>query len=122
MLHVLKPLVTTIPTSLFHEDGAMRKTYKTELTHILESKVPATDGDDQLIIDINTSVWPSYKDVFGQYEHTDFNKIEERKRRLAAACGAKTYQMIDGRLLPPWQRFMALISNKASLKAYSTIY
>jgi hypothetical protein len=54
-------------------------------------------------------------DVFDQYEHKDFHKIEERKRRLAAACGAKTYQVIAGLFLPPWQNCMARTSNKASL-------
>ena len=37
---VLTQPVTSVPTSLFHEDGSMRKTTKAELIHKLEENRP----------------------------------------------------------------------------------
>ncbi len=39
MTEVLKHPITSVPSSLFHEDGSMRKTNKSILAHKLEEKV-----------------------------------------------------------------------------------
>lgn len=49
-------------------------------------------------------------------------KVEERQRRLPTAGAGKQYQVIAGHPLPPWQKFMAVSSNKAALTNFLCSY
>ena len=40
LLEVLSHPITAVPTSIFQEDGSMRKIVKADLMHVLEKKVP----------------------------------------------------------------------------------
>ena len=42
---VISHPITAVPTSMFHEDGTMRKTVKAELTHVLEKQVSESENN-----------------------------------------------------------------------------
>lgn len=150
MKHVLSYPITSVPTSIFHEDGAPRKNTKAELGHILEGLVDeehentASDNQhrsvyirdamaelhilggnggtfgnlaqcylNQLLHCIKTH--HTLIDVFDQYDDVNSVKTDERTRRLAVAGGSRSYQVIAGRPVPQWTKFMALSSNKSTL-------
>ena len=150
MKHVLSYPITSVPTSIFHEDGAPRKNTKAELGHILEGLVDeehentASDNQhrnvyirdamaelhilggnggtfgnlaqcylNQLLHCIKTH--HTLIDVFDQYGDVNSVKTDERTRRLAVAGGSRSYQVIVGRPVPQWTKFMALSSNKSTL-------
>jgi hypothetical protein len=155
--------VTAVPTSLFLEDGTMRKTSKAELVHCLESILPVPKTKDdrsknvqnydvkdyvyirdamaelhQLHINCKTFGDLAYKymkqilqsfckadvvvDVFDQYDKDNSVKGEERDRRQKSVSGAREYHVIPGRLLPPWDKFMAVSANKTSVSDFLCSY
>jgi len=42
---VIRNPITAVPTSLFHENGTMRKTMKAELSHVLAKQIPECEND-----------------------------------------------------------------------------
>ncbi len=45
LLQVIRNPITAVPTSLFHENGTMRKTMKAELSHVLAKQIPECEND-----------------------------------------------------------------------------
>lgn len=147
MKSVLNQPVTSVPTSLFHEDGSMRKTTKAELLHKLEDfgagvrTLPKHDvsatiykrdamtvlqimpGDKHTSFQQLASVYMEsllrcfreadlVVEVFDRYDNKESVKSAERERRQNAGPTGRQYQVIAGRSIPPWKKFMALSENK----------
>lgn len=150
MTEVLKHPITSVPSSLFHEDGSMRKTNKSILAHKLEEKVTSKaqllsyqrdmsvyirDASSELhklqvkdcktfnqaaaryyqalekgFIHSNTII-----DVFDQYPT---NSIKEAERQRRGKSNNKVYQVIGGRSVPPWDKFMATSDNKKAISDF----
>ena len=157
MKSVLSQPVTSIPTSLFNEDGTFRKTTKSDLIHELESKVESLHLDNTPIIydhhvyirdgmaelqsmgghhhtfeDLAKSYLTkllqtlersvTVVDVFDRYDLENSIKGQERLRRQMVTGATKQYQVSDNNPIPPWQKFMAVSSNKLALTRYLTSY
>lgn len=147
-----------VPTSLFHEDGTMRKCSKADLGHKLEEQVDkctelpdysaactTTIRDVMAIIQalpahqyhtfeelaenflkvLYTTLHKSHTviDVYDNYNNKLSIKSIERSRRSAGVslCQRK-YQVIGGRAIPPWQKFLSVTENKTALQNYLTGY
>lgn len=61
-------------------------------------------------------------DVFDRYDVEHSIKSEERRRRQTAADCVRKYQVHGANSIPPWQKFMAVSSNKASLTNFLCCY
>lgn len=61
-------------------------------------------------------------EVFDRYDDPNSTKAAERSRREASKDGSKEYQVIGGRIAPPWAKFLNVTKNKQYLTHFlSTI-
>ena len=62
-------------------------------------------------------------DVFDRYDNPDFVKVGERERR-ANSVGflGREYEVIAGRAIPHWKRFLSVSANKQSLTKFLCSY
>lgn len=60
-------------------------------------------------------------DVHDQYGQALSVKSAERKRR-AVGHGHQSYQVIGGRTIPPWKKFLAVDENKQALQEFLCNY
>ena len=145
MSHPVGPL----PTSMFHDDGSMRKTSKAELTHQLEMEAAKCSNlnyfanqnsiyirDAMAILQMmdagsfrsfnelassyavqllkSLSSADTIVDVFDRYDYQNSVKVRERARR-GQVGNARQYQVLGGRPIPPWKKFLSCSENKQSL-------
>ncbi|MES9879249.1 MAG: hypothetical protein ABW185_00005 [Sedimenticola sp.] len=61
-------------------------------------------------------------EVYDRYDNKDSVKAAERLRRQTQSGVGRQYQVIAGRSVPPWKKFMALPTNKESLVKYLCQY
>ena len=61
-------------------------------------------------------------EVFDRYDNKESVKSAERERRQNAGPTGRQYQVIAGRSVPPWKKFMALSENKESLNQFLCQY
>jgi len=147
---VLSFPIGPIPTSLFHEDGTMRKSCKADICHQLEAEVstkasldPFDRSSTTLIRDgmatmqslnvktlrtfgdlalhlIQSQIYCLEKastvvDVYDRYDIQHSIKSAERQRRCQTAEATKVFQVIEGRLIPDWKKFLGVAANKQAL-------
>jgi hypothetical protein len=147
---VLSFPIGPIPTSLFHDDGTMRKCCKADLCHQLESDVTTVHSlepfdrlrtvlirDGMALIqslDVNKlktfgdlankfiqsqlycfSSVSCVVDVFDRYDLEQSIKSAERDRRSSFCGSRKVFEVIEGRPIPDWKRFLAVAANKQAL-------
>ena len=147
---VLSYPIGPIPTSMFHDDGTMRKTCKADLAHILEQDVVVCqilsifdisrtthirDGM-ALLQSINAKRFKTFgelaldfvrnqvacfqyasvvADIFDRYDIQNSIKSSERERRSKSFFNPKVFQVIEGRIIPDWKKFLSSGENKQSL-------
>ena len=147
---VLSYPIGPIPTSMFHDDGTMRKTCKADLAHILEQDVVVcqilpifdisrtthirdgmallqsinakrfkTFGELALDFVCNQVVCFQYAsvvaDIFDRYDIQNSIKSSDRERRSKSFFNPKVFQVIEGRIIPDWKKFLSSGENKQSL-------
>ena len=61
-------------------------------------------------------------DVFDRYDNNESVKSAERNRRTGAGVGYRVYQVIGGRPVPPWRKFLNMADNKQSLAQFLCEY
>ena len=61
-------------------------------------------------------------EVFDRYDDDNSVKTAERERRAGSTNACKQYQVIGGRPVPPWKRFLYVPSNKQSLQNFLCEY
>jgi hypothetical protein len=61
-------------------------------------------------------------DVYDRYDNMESVKQGERERRQDADPGSRQYQVISGRSIPSWQKFLNNPKNKAALIAFLCQY
>ena len=61
-------------------------------------------------------------DVFDRYDHKESVKQSERDKRQACGPAGRQYQVISGRSVPPWRKFLNNHANKAALASFLCQY
>jgi hypothetical protein len=148
--NVLSHPIGLIPVSLFHDDGTMRKSCKSDLVKRFESDVASVlslpDFDrsvttyirDAMAVVQCTDV-KKYKtfgdlaadyyrtlvlcftfantvaDIFDRYDIKNSIKSAERERRSKVSVSSKVFQVIEGRTIPDWKKFLSVQENKQTL-------
>ena len=145
-----------VPTSLFHDDGTMRKATKSDLGHRLEDQaerhdeMPPYHPDSAVHIVDSMSVvqaldggkYKSFGDVAEEYMKRSFkalgwadtiievfdrydvpNSVKDAERsRRGAGLQYKEYEVIAGRGVPQWKRFLSVGKNKTNLIEFLADY
>ena len=136
-----------IPTSLFHDDGTMRTTSKTDLTQHLEQDVSIIqtlpffyifrtilirDGMPllqslnaksfrtfgEMALDLKKNQISCFQlasvvvDIFDRYDIQSSIKKAEQDRRSKSVFTAKMYEVIEGRVISDWKKFISSGENK----------
>jgi hypothetical protein len=135
---------------MFHEDGTMRKSCKSDLVKQFENEVSPVlslpDFDPSLITYIRDSMAlvqcmdakkhktfgdlatdyciqltscfakaHTVADVFDRYDVNNSIKSAERERRTKVTAHTKVFQVIKGRNIPDWKKFLSVKENKQAL-------
>jgi hypothetical protein len=149
--NVLSHPVGPIPVSMFHEDGTMRKSCKSDLVKQFENEASPVlslpDFDHSLTTYIRDSMAlvqcmdakkhitfgdlannycrqltlcfakaHTVADVFDRYDlkKTSINSAE-REHRTKVTANIKVFQVIEGRSIPDWKKFLSVKENKQAL-------
>ena len=57
-------------------------------------------------------------DVFDRYDNADSVKAVERVQRESTVQGRLVYEVLGGRVVPPWEKFLNIAANKMQLNAF----
>ena len=61
-------------------------------------------------------------EVFDRYDHKEFVKQSKRDKKKACGPAGRQYQVISGRSVPPWRKFLNNHANKAALASFLCQY